>query len=98
MQGPRNFEEGSGKAKKIKISIHDPFSAADLRTAGINVIPGYETTFLITPSQIVTSEEVKDLPFYRRNCLFQDEADNLVLFKYLFYYIYEVLHRYLYDF
>ena len=83
MQGPRNLEEGSGKAKKFKINIHDPFSAADLRTAGINVIPGYETTFLITPSKIVTSEDVRDLPFYKRKCLFQDEADNLVLFKYL---------------
>ena len=83
MQGPKNFEELSGKAKKFKINIHDPSSVADLRTAGINVIPGYETTFLITPSKIVTSEDVRDLPFYKRNCLFQDEADNLILFKYV---------------
>ena len=59
-------------------------SAADLRGSGINVMAGYETTFLISPSQIAATDEVKSLPFYKRNCLFPDEAKlkKLVIFKY----------------
>ena len=76
----------------FKINIHDPFSAADLGNSGIDVEAGYVTTFLITPSQIATSEDFKDLPFYRRKCLFHDETDKprdkLILFKYPLNYLY----------
>ena len=50
--------------------------------SGIDVKVGYETTFLITPSQIVATDEVKDLAPYRRKCLFPDETGKLILFKY----------------
>ena len=43
--------------------------------------PGYVWTFLITPSQIVTSPNAKAIPKERRNCLFQHEATQLTLFK-----------------
>ena len=66
----------------FQINIHDPFSAADLRKSGIDVKAGYETTFLIKPSQIVATDGVKDLAAIRRNCLFDDESDKLILFKY----------------
>ena len=61
--------------------MHDPFSAADLRTSGIHVKAGYETTFLITPSQIVATDEVKGLAPHRRKCTFDDETSKLILFK-----------------
>ena len=50
--------------------------------SGIHVKAGYKTTFLITPSQIVATDEVRDLAPHRRNCTFVDETDKLVLFKY----------------
>ena len=64
------------------IKIHDPSSVADIRTS-VNVKAGYETTFVITPSQIVASQDVKDMAPDRRNCLFNDETRKLRLFKYL---------------
>jgi len=78
LQGPRN---NINKFKDFQINIHDPFSVADFTTSVINVKVGYETTFLITPSKIVATDDVKDLAFYRRNCKFDDETDKLVLFK-----------------
>ena len=50
--------------------------------SGIDVKVGYETTFLITPSQIVASDGIKDLAPYRRKCTFSDETSKLMLFKY----------------
>ena len=86
LQGPRNYGKDSNTPTVFQINIHDPFSAADLGNSGIDVEAGYVTTFLITPSQIVTSDDFKDLPFYRRKCLFHDETDKprdkLILFKY----------------
>ena len=86
LQGPRNYEKDSNVPTVFQINIHDAFSAADLGNSGIDVEAGYETTFLITPSEIVTSDDFKDLPFYRRKCLFHDEADKLILFKYIFWF------------
>ena len=91
LQGPRDYGKDSNTPAVFKINIHDPFSAADLGNSGIDVEAGYVTTFLITPSQIVTSDDVKDLPFYRRKCLFHDETDKLILFKYLTIYIFCVI-------
>ena len=82
LQGPRNYGKDSNKPTDFQINIHDPFSAADLITSGIDIKAGYETTFLITPSQIVATDEVKDLAPYRRKCTFSDETSKLVLFKY----------------
>ena len=65
----------------FQINIHDPFSAADLITSEIHVKAGYETTFLITPSEIVATEGVRDLAPHRRNCTFYDEKSKLFLFK-----------------
>ena len=73
------------------IKIHDPSSVADIRTS-VNVKAGYETTFVITPSQIVASKDVKDMAPDRRNCLFNDETGKLRLFKYLLritYYVFQ---------
>ena len=82
MQGPRNYDKDSTEPTNFQLNIHNPFSTADLRSSGIDIKAGYETTFLITPSQIVDTNEVKDLAPHRRNCLFVDETDKLILFKY----------------
>ena len=47
----------------------------------VSLKPGYVSTILITPSQIVTSDEVKELPIAKRNCRFQNENNTLELFK-----------------
>ena len=84
MQAPKNYEKDYKEVHTLKIDIHDPMSPADLRGSGISVMAGYETTFLISPSQIVATDAVKTLPFYKRNCLFPDETKlrKLFIFKY----------------
>ena len=82
LQGPRGYDKDSNKPTDFQITIHDPFSAGDLKATGIDVKAGHETTFLITPSQIVVTDGVKDLAPHKRNCLFADETSKLVLFKY----------------
>jgi hypothetical protein len=65
----------------FKVSIHDPMSIADLRTTGVDVEVGYLSTFLISPSQIVTSRNAQSLSEKRRECRFQHERKGLKLFK-----------------
>ena len=91
LQGPRNYDKDSSKPTVFKIKIHDPFSIADIRTS-VNVKAGYETTFVITPSQIVASQDVKYMAPDRRNCLFNDETGKLLLFKYLVKIIMHLFH------
>lgn len=71
------------KKSKIpfRVSIHDPMSVADLHGKGATVKPGYATTFLITPLQIVTSRNAKNLPFKKRECLFKQDSHKLDLFE-----------------
>ena len=82
MQGPRKYDKDSNKPTDFQISFHDPFSAADLRASGLDIKAGYETTFFINPSQIVTTDGVRDLAPHRRNCTYADETSKLILFKY----------------
>lgn len=65
----------------FKIGIHDPTEIADLRQTGIEIEPGYTSTFLITPSQIVTSLSPKGLMEEQRQCRFDLENGSLRLFK-----------------
>ena len=84
MEGNKIYDSRKKRYKSynpFRISIHDPMSVADLNQ-GANVEPGYITTFLITPSQIVTSASAKDLPIEKRQCLFRNEYNNLTLFNY----------------
>ena len=82
MQGHRAYKKKDSKKHTFfQIKIHDPFSVADMSTS-VNVKAGYETTFVITPLQIVASNDVKDMASERRNCLFGDETGKLHLFKY----------------
>ena len=83
LEGNRVFDFESGGYKKsfpIRISVHDPMSIANL-DQGANVEVGYETTILITPSQIVTSPSAKGLPIEKRNCLFKKDSRRLEFFK-----------------
>ena len=48
---------------------------------GFDVNTGYISTFLITPSQIVTSEHTKHISREKRQCQFRDEFDEMILFK-----------------
>ena len=67
--------------KPFKVSIHDPLTIADLRSTGVEVEPGYLSTFLITPSQIVTSQTVMALKEERRECRFKKEHEKLKIFQ-----------------
>ena len=65
----------------FRVSIHDPMSVADLRRSGVEVEAGYISTFLITPSQIVTSKSARGLPEEKRECRFQFDSQSLTLFN-----------------
>ena len=54
---------------------------ADVIGTGVDVKPGYISTFIITPSQSITNENTKHLPKEKRQCQFKDEKENSRLFK-----------------
>ena len=54
---------------------------ADTIGTGIDVKPGYISTFMITPSQSITKKNTKHLPKEKRQCQFKDEKGNSSLFK-----------------
>ena len=65
----------------FQISIHDPMNVADLQGKMVEVEPGYITTFLITPLQIVTSANARGLSINKRKCMFKHDKQELLLFK-----------------
>ncbi len=65
----------------IRVAIHDPDHPADLRGAGIEVEPGFLTTFLLTPSQTKTSVAAKGLDPAQRGCRFKEESGGLNIFS-----------------
>ena len=54
---------------------------ADVIGTGVDVKPGYISTFIITPSQSITYENTKHLPKDKRQCQFKDENEDFSLFK-----------------
>ena len=54
---------------------------ADMIGTGFDVNTGYISTFLITPSQIVTSEHTKHFSREKRQCQFRHEYNEMELFK-----------------
>ena len=65
----------------FRIGIHDPMSVADLHGKGATVNPGYVSTFIIKPSQIITSQSAKNLPLEKRECLFKNDSVSLFLIR-----------------
>ena len=55
-------------------------SMGDVTGTSVDIKVGYISTFLIKPSQIVTSETTKEMEKEKRKCRFHDE-NNLMLFK-----------------
>ncbi len=68
-------------ASTFRITLHDPFRPADLRSEGVEVMPGYLSTFLVTPSQVVTSPSIEGVDLRRRNCKFRGENGGLKVFR-----------------
>ena len=80
------FEKEILKSKKMPrpflLSAHDPSSPANLRAEGIEVAPGYETTILITPRLLETTENAKTtLDSNERRCKTKQENQGLEVFK-----------------
>ncbi len=75
------FNKFAEATPAIRVAIHDPHKPADLRTGGVEIRPGYESTFLITPSQVKTSPDIERLSVERRKCKFPAESDGLELFS-----------------
>ena len=60
----------------FKLALHDPKMPADLRRAGVEVEPGYKSTFLITPSIVESSSEIRSMDQASRGCKFEEENEN----------------------
>ena len=65
----------------FRLSVHDPLTIADLIGTGVDIMPGYISTFIISPSQSITNKNTKHLPKEKRQCQFKGENENLHLFK-----------------
>ena len=65
----------------FRVSVHDPLMVADLIGTGVDIKPGYTSTFIITPSQSITNRNTKHLPQGKRKCQFKDENEDFSLFK-----------------
>ena len=68
------------KKQKFKISVGNHDDLPDLRN-GAEIDPGYIYTFHITPSLVVSSEQLEDTEPEVRDCQFRHESQNLQLFK-----------------
>jgi len=66
---------------KFRIALHDPMMPPDLRSMGVDVKPGYLSTFLITPSDIMTSDSLKGIAPDRRKCRHKEETDGMQIFN-----------------
>ncbi len=65
---------------KVRLAIHDPKVPADLRGSGIDVQPGYVTTFFVTPNKVKSSDDMKAIEVERRGCMFDFENGGLNIF------------------
>ena len=83
MEGSQLYQVGGGYKKNLpfRVSIHDPMQIADIIGRGVEIKAGYVSTFVITPSQIVTSENTKYLPKEKRQCQFKNENEGITVFK-----------------
>ena len=66
---------------KFRITLHDPDQPADLRSEAVDIRPGYSSTFLVLPRQVVTSESVGGLDLEKRRCKFHWEVEGLRIFS-----------------
>ncbi len=75
------FRDNEKTFPTVRVTLHDPNKPADLRGAGIDIRPGYDSTFLITPSQVQTSPDIERIDLARRKCKFPDEIEGLKIFN-----------------
>ncbi len=61
--------------------LHDPSEIPDMESQAVLLLPGALYTFVVSPKQVITSSDVKDIKKTSRNCLFSWESDKLKLFK-----------------
>ena len=61
--------------KDFTVSIHDPSVPANLRGEGIKVKTGYETTIMVTPKVIHTTQSGIEMTFKERQCRTFEETE-----------------------
>ena len=76
-----DFEKEGKELPSIKLTIHDPKKPGDMQGTGVLVHPGYITTFLVTTSQVMSSEDIQRLEKGRRKCVFPFENDGMDIFS-----------------
>ena len=80
-KSPDDFNKA---VREFTVGVHDPSVPANLRGEGIKVKTGYETTIMVTPRVLHTTDMAIDkLTFGQRRCRASSEADaaGLQIFK-----------------
>ena len=71
--------KGTTKPYKVLLSSADGYM--NILSNGIDAKPGYETTFLVQPIQVVANENVHSVNKEPRKCNFPDEANKESIFS-----------------
>ena len=66
---------------KFKLSIHSANDMSDTRNLAIDAAAGHKTVIKVNAIQLVSDESVRGIKIRKRGCRFNDENDNLALFK-----------------
>ena len=61
--------------QEFTVGIHDPSVPADLRGGGIKVKTGYETTIMVTPKVLHTTQSGMKMSFKERQCRTFEETE-----------------------
>ena len=64
---------------EFTIGVHDPAMPANLRGEGIKVKTGYETTIMVTPRVLYTTDSAEDMDYEDRQC--RSDKGKLILVK-----------------
>lgn len=78
-----NGDDYTKAVSEFTVGVHDPSVPANLRGEGIKVKTGYETTIMVTPRVLHTTDMAISMPFEDRQCRASSEADaaGLKIFK-----------------
>ena len=71
----RKAKDFTKAVKEFTVGIHDPSVPADLRGGGIKVKTGYETTIMVTPKVLHTTQSGMKMGFKERQCRTFDETE-----------------------
>ena len=80
-----DFKRGKFWNEKFKnyltLASHSPYDIPDIKSSGVEIHPGYETTIRINIQELKSNPEIRKLSPNKRGCKFEDENGDLTIFK-----------------